>query len=90
MWLAPAILSNEVVLAHGNGPQLTPAMLRSMEFDAATKRPKIEACCAFVNGTGKWAAIGVLSDIGRIISAEAGTRIVSSLKWSFGQISYRI
>ena len=59
--------------------RITPAMLRSMEFDVATMRPKIEACCAFADATGKWAAIGALSDIGRIISAEAGTRIVSSL-----------
>ena len=70
IWLAPAIQSNKVVLAHGNGPQLgTPAMLRSMEFDAATMRPKIKACCAFADATGKWAAIGTHSDIGRIVSA---------------------
>jgi carbamate kinase len=57
----------------------TPAMLRSIEFDAATIRPKIEAASAFVNATGKWAAIGGLSDVRRIIGAEAGTRIVASL-----------
>ncbi len=57
----------------------TPAMLRTIEFDAATMQPKIEAASSFVNATGKWAAIGALSDVQRIINAEAGTRIVASM-----------
>jgi carbamate kinase len=35
--------------------------------------PKVEAACAFVEATGKTAAIGAISDIGRMYSGEAGT-----------------
>ena len=37
--------------------------------------PKVEAACAFVAETGKYAAIGALADIERIVAGEAGTRI---------------
>jgi carbamate kinase len=57
----------------------TPTMLRAIEFDQATMGPKIEAGCGFVDATGKWAAIGALSDVTRILCGEAGTRIVGSL-----------
>ncbi|TAM96028.1 MAG: carbamate kinase [Rhizobiaceae bacterium] len=56
----------------------TPAMLRAIEFDQATMGPKIEAGCGFVDATGKWAAIGALSDVSRVLCGEAGTRIVGS------------
>lgn len=73
-----------VALNYGKGDQqpikrTTPAMLRTFEFDAATMRPKIDAANSFVNATGKWAAIGALSDVERIINAQAGTRIVASM-----------
>ena len=35
--------------------------------------PKVEAACAFVEATGKTAAIGAISDIGKICTGEAGT-----------------
>lgn len=57
----------------------TPAMLSTLEFEARTMRPKIEAGSNFVGETGKWAAIGGLSDVERILAGEAGTRIVPSL-----------
>jgi carbamate kinase len=73
-----------VALNYGKSDQqpirrATPAMLRTFEFDAASMRPKIEAASSFVKATGKWAAIGALSDVQRIINAEAGTRIVASM-----------
>ena len=54
-------------------------MLSTLEFEARTMRPKIEAGSNFVGETGKWAAIGGLSDVERILAGEAGTRIVPSL-----------
>jgi carbamate kinase len=57
----------------------TPNHLKSLDFEAHTMRPKVEAASMFVSETGKWAAIGGLSDIGRILAGEAGTRIVPSL-----------
>jgi carbamate kinase len=53
----------------------TPAELRLNmdQFPAGSMGPKVEAACAFVEATGKTAAIGAISDIGKICSGEAGT-----------------
>jgi carbamate kinase len=53
----------------------TPAELRQQrdQFPAGSMGPKVEAACAFVDATGATAAIGAISDIGKICTGEAGT-----------------
>jgi carbamate kinase len=46
-----------------------------MQFAAGSMGPKVEAACRFAASTGKMAAIGALSDLGRIIAGEAGTTV---------------
>ena len=41
--------------------------------------PKVDAACRFVRSTGKQAAIGELSQLGRILAGEAGTTISAEL-----------
>jgi carbamate kinase len=53
----------------------SPAALSSMPFAAGSMGPKVEAACRFASTTGKTAAIGSLSDLGRILSGEAGTTV---------------
>ena len=57
----------------------TSIMLKAIDFDANTMRPKVESASDFVNKTGKWAAIGGISDVERVLSGEAGTRIMPAL-----------
>jgi carbamate kinase len=45
-------------------------------YPAGSMRPKIEAAAAFVNETGRPAAIGSIEDVEAIIRGEKGTRIV--------------
>jgi carbamate kinase len=49
--------------------------LGKMQFAAGSMGPKVEAACRFAASTGKMAAIGALSDLGRIIAGEAGTTV---------------
>jgi carbamate kinase len=60
----------------------TPAELRQNmdQFPAGSMGPKVEAASAFVEATGKMAAIGAISDIGRICTGEAGTIVVPGVK----------
>jgi carbamate kinase len=53
----------------------SPAALGAMQFPAGSMGPKVEATCRFVSATGKRAAIGALSDLGKIIAGEAGTTV---------------
>ena len=46
-----------------------------MTFAAGSMGPKVDAACRFVRATGKRAAIGELSQLGRILAGEAGTTI---------------
>jgi len=55
----------------------TPEALAPMTFAACSMASKIEAACRFVRSTGKQAAIGELSDLGRILNAEAGTTVAA-------------
>jgi carbamate kinase len=57
----------------------TPAELRLNmdQFPAGSMGPKVEAACAFVEATGKTAAIGAISDIGKICNGEAGTIVAT-------------
>jgi len=55
----------------------TPAELRLHmdQFPPGSMGPKVEAACAFVEATGKTAAIGAISDIGQMCTGKAGTII---------------
>lgn len=53
----------------------SPAALSSFSFEAGSMGPKVGAGCAFVSRTGGFAAIGALSELGKILTGEAGTRI---------------
>lgn len=53
----------------------TPALLRSLSFPAGSMGPKVEAACAFVEATGRPAAIGALNDAGEITAGIVGTQI---------------
>lgn len=53
----------------------TPEQLRAQRFGAGSMGPKVEAAIAFVEETGKSAAIGSLEEIERIVAGAAGTII---------------
>jgi carbamate kinase len=53
----------------------SPEALGAMAFAAGSMGPKVEAACRFARATGKRAAIGELSQLGRILTGEAGTTI---------------
>lgn len=53
----------------------TPAQLRKLSFAPGTMGPKVEAACAFVERTGKLAAIGDMADAPAILRGECGTII---------------
>lgn len=53
----------------------SPESLAGIHFAAGSMGPKVEAACRFAAVTGKPAAIGALSDLGKIITGEAGTTI---------------
>jgi len=55
--------------------QTTPHELRELRFAAGSMGPKVEAAIAFVEETGKRAAIGSLEEIARIIAGDAGTSV---------------
>lgn len=51
----------------------TPQELERIEFAGGSMGPKVEAACRFVEETGGTAAIGALSDVGRLVHGETGT-----------------
>jgi carbamate kinase len=53
--------------------QATPASLSAAEFAEGSMGPKVRAACAFVEATGKTAAIGSIADTAALIRGEAGT-----------------
>jgi carbamate kinase len=53
----------------------TPAELMSLDFALGSMGPKVEAACAFVQRTGKRAAIGALKDIPIMYEGSAGTQV---------------
>lgn len=55
----------------------SPEALSALSFAAGSMGPKVEAACRFVRSTGKRAAIGELSELGRIIEGVAGTTIAA-------------
>jgi carbamate kinase len=50
--------------------------LRSMALDAGSMGPKAEACCRFVEATGRPAVIGALADAAAVFRGECGTEVV--------------
>ena len=52
-----------------------PEALEKLNFAEGSMGPKVSAACQFARATGKPAAIGQLSDLGRILRGEAGTLI---------------
>jgi carbamate kinase len=55
--------------------QATPEEMGSYNFTAGSMRPKVEAACAFAEDPHRWAAIGALADVERMVKQEAGTII---------------
>jgi carbamate kinase len=53
----------------------TPSLLKNYHFEEGSMGPKVEAACQFVEETKKRAAVGALSDIGAIVTGDAGTQI---------------
>lgn len=49
--------------------------LRAMAFQPGSMAPKVEAACRFVEGGGRFAAIGSLDDAGGLLAGTAGTRV---------------
>jgi carbamate kinase len=62
--------SKHRLLRHTN-----PNELRSLRFAGGSMGPKVEAAIAFVEETGKRAAIGSLEEIERIVTGDAGTMV---------------
>jgi carbamate kinase len=56
----------------------TPEELADHDFASGSMGPKVEAACAFVEETGRKAAIGALADLPRIATGTAGTVIEAS------------
>jgi carbamate kinase len=50
--------------------------LRAMRLDAGSMGPKAEACCRFVEATGRPAVIGSLADAEAVLRGERGTEVV--------------
>lgn len=55
------------------------AELAARSFPEASMRTKVEAACAFVNHTGRHAAIGRLADAEAMLRSSAGTVVTASL-----------
>ncbi|HEU0113907.1 MAG TPA: carbamate kinase, partial [Thermomicrobiales bacterium] len=53
--------------------ETTPRELRSLQFEAGTMGPKVEAACRFVEAGGRLAGIGRLDDAADILRGQAGT-----------------
>jgi carbamate kinase len=64
--LAPVAAQHELVISHGNGPQV--GLLASMG-------PKVRAACWFAERTGGFAAIGSIHDTQALLRGDAGTRV---------------
>jgi len=58
--------------------RITVDELGSRSFAAGSMGPKVNAAVRFVENTGRRAAIGALGDIEAIVSATAGTNVVSA------------
>ena len=52
------------------------AVIRRLVTSGVVMGPKAEACCRFVEETGRPAAIGALSDAEAVLRGECGTEVV--------------
>ena len=62
----------------------SPAHLRSLGFEAGSMAPKVAAACRFAERTGNRAAIGLATDLERLLSGDAGTQVavdVPAMSW---------
>jgi carbamate kinase len=50
--------------------------LRAMSLDAGSMGPKAEACCRFVEATGRPASIGSLADAEAVLRGDRGTQVI--------------
>jgi carbamate kinase len=57
----------------------TPALLHALPFPAGSMGPKVEAACAFVDATGRRAAIGGLDTAEDVVNGDVGTQITAVL-----------
>ena len=57
---------------------VTPQDLSRLEFPAGSMGPKVDAAAAFVEATGKRAAIGGLANITDIVAGKTGTQVVAA------------
>ena len=55
--------------------QVTPELLRGMQFDTGSMGPKVAACCKFVEACNGIAGIGALVDGAEILAGNKGTLI---------------
>jgi carbamate kinase len=54
----------------------TPAQVAQMNLPAGSMGPKVEAAAAFVEKTGKRAAIGTLAELRGVVAGDQGTQVV--------------
>jgi carbamate kinase len=60
--------------------EASPAILNQMGFASGSMGPKVTASSHFVNKTAKFAVIGQLSEVEKMLKGEAGTRVTNSTK----------
>ena len=79
--LARVATAHDVLLTHGNGPQVGLLALQAAAYTTVEAirwtcwTQKVEAACAFVRATGRRAAIGALDSIEALLAGDAGTQV---------------
>jgi len=68
-----AVYANWGTPQHRAIRRAAPRALGAVSFDGESMHPKVRAACAFVEATGKTAAIGSIADTAALIRGEAGT-----------------
>ena len=58
---------------------ISPSMLKTMKFAKGSMGPKVTATSRFVKNTGKFAAIGTLFKLKKILEKESGTQITNEV-----------
>ncbi len=59
--------------------KISPEETKQLDLPAGSMGPKVEACAKFVNNGGKYAAIGSLYDLEKIVAGVAGTHITKDV-----------
>jgi len=81
----PAVVVDRGTLRSRDVRQASPEHLRALPSEDHSIGAKVESACRFVEGGGRWAAIGALEDLEAIVTGDAGTRVVAGP----GPIIYR-